>query len=125
MAVGCSVSLLCLDQPHLVLEACPSTGHLRVDVHNHHVHLLSCDDHCFFVRDCLQFGILHDLVQSGSGELVMLVVGALPCGCVIAKWVCHCQVGVSLSSGCVFAKWDVSWRPVKLWVNMFLVSLRH
>ena len=69
MAVGCSVSLLCLDQLHLVHEAFPSTGHLRVDVHNHHVHLLSCDDHCYLVCDCLQFGILHDLAQSSPGEL--------------------------------------------------------
>ena len=33
VAIGCSVSLLRLDQPHLVLEEGSSTGHLRVDVH--------------------------------------------------------------------------------------------
>ena len=33
VAVGFSVSFLCLDQPHLVLEEGPSTGDLRVDLH--------------------------------------------------------------------------------------------
>ena len=68
VAVGCSGNLLCLDQFHLVLEAGPSIGHLCVDVQNHLLHLHASDGHCFLVRDCLQFGILHDLVQSSPGE---------------------------------------------------------
>ena len=102
VAVGCSVSLLCLDQPHPVLEECPSTGHLRVDVHNHHVHLLSCYGHCFLVRDCLQFGILHDLVQSSPGESLGIWCLLFNCpGCVFLRWVLQLVGTRSLWRDCV------------------------
>ena len=35
----------------------------------------------------------------------MLVVGALPCGCVLAMWVCSCHVGVSLPCGYIITMW--------------------
>ena len=70
MAIGCCVSLPCLDQPHLVLEKLSSTWHLRVDVWKHIANLLTCDGHCFLVRDCLQFGLLHDLVHCSSKYVV-------------------------------------------------------
>ena len=71
----------------------------------------------------------------------MLVVGALPCGCVLAMWVCpyhmvmslpcacvitmwvcHCHVGVSLHCGCVITMWSTTLLPS---VYHFKTSRRH
>ena len=86
MATGCSVSLPCLDQPHLVLEELSSTRHLRVDVWKHITDLLTSDDHCFLVRDCLQFRLLYDLVHSSSEYGL---VGVSSVGVPTIWWVCH------------------------------------
>ena len=98
VATGCSVSLPCLDQPHLVLEELSSTRHLRFDVWKHITDLLTSDGHCYLVRDCLQFGFLHDLLYSSSeyglegvsSVGVSLVVVFLTKEC--HSWGCSCII---------------------------------